>query len=239
MNIIENPHLPKDDVSLFICDNTLNLGNNFLPSFALSDVLFGINSHPDMSICPLYNGDVVVAKEGYDYYKKILPASLNVIKGENDLKKDYPFDIAFNVVILNGKLFHNLKYTDKAILKYCQNKNLEFVNVKQGYTKCSTLIVDEKSVITSDEKLNEIYLQNGIDSLFVSNDDILINNFDHGFIGGCGGKISKDTIGFFGDITKHKDFLKIKEFLTKRNITHKMITYGPLFDYGSLIPLCT
>lgn len=239
MNVIKKPHLPDYDVSLFVCDNVLNSGSNFLPSFTLSDVLFGINSHPDMSVCPLFDGDVIVAKEGYCYYKKILPESLNIIKGENDLKKEYPFDIALNAVIIDGKLFHNLKYTDKALLKYCQNKNIEFVNVKQGYTKCSTLIVDEKSVITSDKKLNEIYLKNGLDSLFVSNDDILINNFEHGFIGGCGGKISKDTIGFFGDITKHKDYMKIKEFLTKRNIKHKMILNGPLFDYGSLIPLCT
>ena len=239
MYVIRKPHLPKEEVALFICDNTVNSGSNFLPSFTLSDVLFGINSHPDMSICPMFDGDVIVAKEGYDYYKKNLPKCLNIIKGENDLKKDYPFDIALNVVIIDGKLFHNLKYTDKAILKYCQNKNLEFVNVKQGYTKCSTLIVDEKSVITSDEKLNEIYLENGLDSLLVQSDEILINNFDHGFIGGCGGKISESTIGFFGDITKHKDYIKIEQFLTKRNIKHKMILKGALFDYGSLIPLCT
>jgi hypothetical protein len=127
MYVIRKPHLPKEEVSLFVCDKMLNIGSNFLPSFTLSDVLFGINSHPDMSICPMFDGDVIVAKEGYDYYKKILPKCLNIIKGENDLKKDYPFDIALNVVIIDGKLFHNLKYTDKAILKYCQNKNLEFV----------------------------------------------------------------------------------------------------------------
>lgn len=239
MNVIKNPHLPSDEVTLFLCDNTLNLGSGYLPSFSLPSVLLGINSHPDMSFCPLYNGDVVVSKTGYDYYKKILPECLNLIKGENDLKKEYPFDIAYNVVIIDGKLYGNLKYTDKAIIKYCQNKNIELVNVKQGYTKCSTLIVNEKSVITSDKKLNDIYMLNGLDSLFVSSDEIFINNFDHGFIGGCGGKISKDTVGFFGDITKHKDYLKINDFLTKRNIRHKMIISGPLFDYGSLIPLCT
>jgi len=76
MNVIKKPHLPDYDVSLFVCDNVLNSGSNFLPSFTLSDVLFGINSHPDMSVCPLFDGDVIVAKEGYCYYKKILPETI-------------------------------------------------------------------------------------------------------------------------------------------------------------------
>lgn len=237
--VIKNPYLPKEGVSLFLCDNhIINLNNSFA-SFTHPDILNGINTHPDMTLCPLYNGDVLVCKKGYDYYKKLETFGINVIKGENDIEKNYPFDIAYNVVIIDNKLFSNTKNTDKGIIKYCEDKNMEIINVKQGYTKCSTLLVDEKSVITCDRKLNEAYLEHGIDSLLVSNDSILINGFDHGFIGGCGGKISKNIMGFFGDVTKHRDFEKINNFLIERNITYKILLKGDLFDYGSLIPLCT
>lgn len=239
MKLVKSPHLPEGVASLFMCDRSINkkLENSFL-SFEHENVLNGINTHPDMTFCPLYDGDAVVCKEGYEYYKKLTEYGFNIIKGENVLKKEYPFDIAYNVVLLNGKLFHNLKYTDKAILDYCKKRNVELVNVKQGYTKCSTLIVDKKSVITCDKKLNDVYNKHGIDSILVSNSDILINGFDHGFIGGCGGRISDKTIGFFGDVTVHRDFKLIKEFLDKKNQSYKILIDGPLFDYGSLIPLC-
>lgn len=238
MKPVKKPYLPDGDVLLFVCDRAINekIENSFL-SFEEKSVLSGINTHPDMTLCPLYNGDIVVSKDSYEYYKKLSSYGLNIIKGESELKKDYPFDIAYNALVLDKKLFHNIKYTDKVILDYCKKNNIELVNVRQGYTKCSTLVVDEKSVITCDKKLNEIYNDCGISSLLVSNEEILINNFDHGFIGGCGGRISKKIIGFFGDITKHRDYERIKSFLIERNIEIKLLTKGPLFDYGSIIPL--
>ena len=242
MNFIKNPHLPEGEVTLFLkdrCADNIKL-NNLKDAYCHGNILSGINTHPDMTFCSLKDGDAVVAKEGYDYYKKLLsPYGFNIIKGENETKKEYPYDISLNCVIIDNKLFHYLDYTDKAIIKYCEKNEIEPINVKQGYTKCSTLIVDEKSVITCDRKLNEIYEQNGINSLFVDNSDIKINNFDHGFIGGCGGKISKDKIAFFGDIEKHKDYNKISAFLNERKITYISIMKGPLFDYGTLIPLLT
>ena len=54
--------------------------------------------------------------------------------------------IAFNVVIISGILFHNLKYTDRGIVEYCEQKGIRMVNVKQGYTKCSCLPVSKKAV---------------------------------------------------------------------------------------------
>ncbi|MBR4892852.1 MAG: hypothetical protein IKZ35_02595 [Clostridia bacterium] len=239
MKIIKNPYLPQNEVSLFVYDKTIEFLKDGFKSYEDKNVLKGINTHPDMTLCPLFNGDVVVSPESYSYYSKLSSFGLNIIKGETTLKKDYPFDIAYNLVILGNKLFHNLKYTDKAVLKYLENKGVEFINVRQGYTKCSTLIVDENSVITCDMGLHKIYQKNMIDSLLISNNTICINNFNHGFIGGCGGRISHNTIGFFGDVTKHPDFIKIEEFLTKKNLKFKVLFDTPLFDYGSLIPLCT
>ncbi len=238
MNFVENPYLPEKEISLFVCDPSVNFEKGFF-SYTHKDILNGINTHPDMTLCPVFSGEVFVCPESYEHYKPLENYGVKLIKGETSLKKAYPYDIAYNLVVLKGKLFHNLKYTDKGILKYLKKRNIEFVDVKQGYTKCSTYIVDENSVITCDRKLQEIYEANGIEALFVDNSQIKINGFDHGFIGGTGGKISKNEAGFFGDITAFKDYDKINDFLSRKGITVKILTSGPLFDYGSLIPLTT
>jgi len=238
--INSNPHLPDSEACLFLLDRRAEKVklNNIVQSYEHNNLLAGINTHPDMTFCPLEKNKAVVAKEAYEYYNEmLLKYGYEIMKGENTLKKEYPYDIAYNCVILGGKLFHKIEYTDKAILDYCKENNIELINVTQGYTKCSTLIVDEKSVITCDKKLNEVYLKNGIASICVDNKCIRINNFDHGFIGGCGGKISKNKIAFFGNIKEHPDYQRINEFLRERNVSHLSLTDGQLFDYGSLIPL--
>ncbi len=236
MSFLKNPYLPENKVTLFVCDPLLKSEGSFY-SYTHPGLLKGINTHPDMTLCPLFDGDVFVCPESYEYYKPLEDYGLKLVKGENSLKKEYPYDIAYNLVVLNGKLFHNLKYSEKGILKYLEKAGVEFIDVKQGYTKCSTYIVDEKSVITCDKKLCEVYEKNGIEALLVDNKEIKINGFDHGFIGGTGGKISKTEAGFFGDVTVIKDYEKINSFLSKRGITIKILKNGPLFDYGSLIPL--
>ena len=116
MGSIKKPYLPEEDIKLFICDKSAEDINNSFPSYESKNVLKGINTHPDMSVCPLYDGDIIVSKESFEYYKKLSNSEINVIKGKNEIKKDYPFDIAFNAVIISGILFHNLKYTDRGII---------------------------------------------------------------------------------------------------------------------------
>lgn len=240
MEFVKNMGLPDKDITLFICDRMcekIDLAK-VVPSYEHSEILNGIATHPDMTFCHLGGNKCVVAKEAYEYYKEHLSQyGLEIIKGKNEIKKEYPYDISLNCVIINNILFHKLKYTDEAIIDYCEAENIKLVNVNQGYTKCSTLIVDEKSVITCDEKLYEIYLENKISALYVSNKGIEINGFDHGFIGGCGGKISKEKIGFFGELEKFADFVKVREFLKKHNIEYVNLRKGMLKDYGTLIPL--
>lgn len=242
MKFVENPWLPEDDCTTFIIDKKAqkysNCFQNVILTISHSSLMSGIDAHPDMCVCHLGGGYIAVAKEQYDYYNKIL--SLNgftVICGENDIAKDYPYDIAFNCVLLNNRLFHKLSYTDKAILKYAEQNNFELVDVKQGYTKCSTLIVDNNSVITSDEGLYKIYKSKNIDVLKVDNTKIALENFNYGFIGGTGGLVSKNKMAFFGKIKDHINYNNIKEFLSQRNIEIIELSSDKLTDYGSIIPL--
>ncbi|MBQ4109478.1 MAG: hypothetical protein IJC74_01210 [Clostridia bacterium] len=240
MSFITKPYLPENKISHAVCDRNFKgeiNGVTLIPSYCDKTVLSGIDTHPDMSICPLGDGFFAVSKNSFEYYTELFSGlSVKLLKGENSLKSDYPYDIAMNAVILNGCLFHNLEYTDKAILKFAENYGWKMVNVKQGYTKCSTLIVTENSVITSDKGLAKAYTENGIEALLISPGNIKLKNFDYGFIGGSGGKISKEEILFFGDVKLHPDFYKINEFLAEKNIKY-VCADGELTDFGSLVPL--
>lgn len=242
MNFVKQPYLPDNDASLCIIDKNAEICSlkdlNIIRTTVIKNVLEGIDTHPDMCVCHLENNKIVVSPDSYQYYNEILSDfGFEIIKGDSVLSPEYPSDIAYNCVLINGKLFHNLKYTDKKILEFAQDNNYERINVKQGYTKCSTLIVDSESVITSDAGLYKVYINNGIKTLYVSNEKIKLRNFNCGFIGGCGGLLSKNKMAFFGDVKKHPDYNRIREFLSERNIEIICICEGEISDYGSIIPL--
>lgn len=234
--------MPENTVTLSIIDRNFNTINQYLKNTVITkelvNVLDGIDTHPDMCICPLGDNLLVVEPTVYEYYFNLLKNyGFELIKGESILSKNYPYDIAYNCVILNNILFHKLSHTDNKIIEYAEKFNFKKVDVRQGYTKCSTLIIDNNSVITSDICLHKAYIDNGIDSLYVSYEGINLKGFSNGLIGGCGGLINKNLIAFFGNIYIHKDFKDIEKFLKKRNIDIVSLSDDELTDFGSIIPL--
>ncbi|WP_334293418.1 DUF6873 family GME fold protein, partial [Clostridioides difficile] len=111
-----------------------------------------IKYHPDICICNLGKGDIIVAPNVYNQYKELLSIyKFNIIKGEDNLLNRYPYDIPYNIAIVGDYAIHNFKDTDKAILDYIENNKLKKINIEQGYSKSSICIVDRKSIITSDK----------------------------------------------------------------------------------------
>jgi len=242
MKLTEKPHIPKGKCTLLIADRTNNLipknDAEIIYTCESNKILPGINTHPDMQVCHLGGGDIVVCEEFFDYYNNALtPRGFNVIKGENTISPDYPSDIAYNCVILKDTLYHKLSHTDRSILEYAERKQMRTVNVRQGYTGCSTLIVGERTVITSDKGLYKAYENDGIDVLYIDNKTIRLSGFDYGFIGGCGGMISEKEIFFFGNLKRFCEYNKIYKFLNERNIKITYETEETLTDFGGIIPL--
>ncbi|MGL4850008.1 MAG: DUF6873 family GME fold protein [Clostridium sp.] len=163
--------------------------------------------------------------------------SLNIsyILSENSLEKDYPNNIFLNALITNTFLLHNLNFTDSKLLKYFSN--LSFLDTKQGYTNCSVLKVSDTAFITSDTKIYESLLNEGFHVLKVPPGDILLEDFDYGFIGGVGGLVNPHTMVFFGSLNYYKHGAEIKEFLMNHNVTPIFLKDGPLTDRGSIFTL--
>lgn len=197
-----------------------------------------INYHPDISVCKLDYNNIIVAPNVYDYYKEVLAKyHFNVIKGNSIIEMKYPHNIQYNVCIFGQYAIHNFDYTDKHILDYLNKNNFTKIHVRQGYAKCSVCIVDDSSIITSDVGIYNKVKEYDIDCLLIEKGHIDLFELNYGFIGGCSGLISHDKLAFFGDVTKHPDYDKINDFVSKRNIEIVSLSNENLLDLGSIIPL--
>lgn len=157
------------------------------------------------------------------------------------LGKKYPDDIIYNAVCTGKFFIHNLKFTDIHLLNAVQErygKDICYVNVKQGYTRCSCLPVNETAFITSDQGISSALRNHGADVLLIESGHISLPGFDYGFIGGCGGNIiisGRHTVIINGDITSHPDYKNIADFLKAHDIDLVFFKDYPLEDIGSIL----
>ncbi|MPW27273.1 hypothetical protein GC105_16015 [Alkalibaculum sp. M08DMB] len=206
----------------------------------LNTLYNAVKSHADIQCFPLDNHTVIVHPEidcrtlaEFNNYK------IKVIFGEKSLKCNYPDNIAYNAVKVGNKIFHNFKYTDTTLYKTLTQNGYELIEVKQGYTKCSVLVVDNNSIITSDRGIAKIAIENKIEVALISPGNIDLPGLNYGFIGGASGTLSEDRLVFFnGDITLHPDGDEIISYLTKKRFDIVSLSKRKLIDVGSffLIP---
>jgi len=247
MNFAQNSFTIKNKLQLAIVDkripqtiedNLNNIGVNIIKSTACSNTYDAIKYHPDISVCKLNSNNIVVAPNVYDYYKEVLkPYGFNVICGESTIKNKYPYNIHYNIVILEKFAIHNFKYTDKVILDYIEKNNIEKINVSQGYCKCSICVVDDNSIITSDEGIYKEVIKHDIDCLLIEKGHIDLFELNYGFIGGCSFLLSNNELAFLGNIKKHPDYDKILNFVKSKNKKLISLSNDKLIDLGSVIQL--
>ena len=241
---IKNPYLPQNTVNLFACADRKEV------CFALSD--FGAEvikikkskafepcecDHSDMHICHLADKKVVVYKEDTYLSEALLKRGFDVIYAKKKKTSKYPDCAALNALILGRFLVCNKKAVDDTILDYANENEMKIIDCKQGYTRCSSLVVNEKAVITDDVSVYKA-LENEVEVLLISKADIYLDDNKSGFIGGCAGYIDKNTIAFCGNIKHHPDFEKIAAFLKKHKTEYVCIGEGKLCDIGTIMPLC-
>lgn len=247
MEFNNHPFIANGDLCLVLVDeriswqmeNELKKRNiEILKSIECKNTYNSIGYHPDICVFYLGDGRIIVEPKVYEEYKSMLKGyGFKVLKGEREVKEKYPYNVHYNVAIVGEYAIHNFKYTDPTILRYIEENNLKKINIKQGYAKCSICIVDDKSIITSDEGIYNSLKETDIDCLLIRSGHIKLENMNYGFIGGCTGLISKNKIAFCGDVTNHPDYESIKEFLKSKNKEIVILSKEKLLDLGSIIPL--
>lgn len=134
----------------------------------------------------------------------------------------YPKDVNLCAALIGNKVLHNSNYTDPEILAL----GLENIYVKQGYARCTALIIDDKSIITADNGIASAAKRCGIDVLLISDEGIILDGFDKGFIGGAS-FMAGDTVYFIGDINRHPDGAAICEFIQCHGVNYCSLTKNP------------
>ncbi len=242
-----NPTIPESNVRLVIVDKNAPIQlleylkeNNieYILSTNVKNTIDAVSTHPDMQICNISKREFVCEPTTYEYYKKHLEIyGANVSCGHFVSGVNYPADVAYNVVVANNTLIHNVKYTDTTVLSAAKLNGYSICNVKQGYTKCATCIINKDAAITADVGIYNTLTSNGFDCLLIKNAGINLGNRNDGFIGGCCGLISSDKLLFCGDINMHSDAEKICSFVKNHGVEPISAFKGSLTDIGSIIPV--
>lgn len=242
-----NPFILKKRATIAIVDGRIEkeieqslveLGLHVIKTIKCNEVEESISYHPDIVISPINYNTLVVAPNVFDYYKDILSSfNLDIIKGEKKLKCKYPHDIAYNVGRLSNIAIHNLNYTDEIVRYYLKKENIELINVKQGYSKCSLAVVGENAAITSDKPIFIKLTALGFNMLLIRSGNISLLGQKYGFIGGTGGSLSINEYMFAGSFSEHPDKENILKFLNKNKINPISLSSKKIVDIGTIITL--
>lgn len=247
MNFINNPYIPDKKIKTALVDyriapeaerSLIEMDIELIKTVPCNDLYDAIKGHPDIVVHYIKDNELVVAPNVFDVMQPLLEKKgFALTKGETWLCRNYPQNIAYNVLRIGSKAFHNTKYTDKTILKEFEKNEIELIHVNQGYAKCSTCIVNENTIITSDYKISKIAEEHGIESLLIEPGEILLEGMNYGFIGGASGLLSNNILSFTGSLERIKDNYKIFDFLSSKGIEVKILSTKQIFDIGSIIPL--
>lgn len=184
------------------------------------DVYEEILGHSDIFYCKIHN--------------EIIAAPNSIIKdnrfivGQAKVERNYPNDVPYNVCQVGNKIVGS-KYTDKSIKPD--------ILVKQGYIKCSIAVTGDNSCITSDKGIEKALKREGIDVLYVEENNIKLLKKDgsvskmKGFIGGAT-LVFDNKFVIFGDSNYLTNKEKLLEHLHKHQL--ELIDFEGLeiYDYG-------
>ena len=198
---------------------------------ANKNLLRGLDTHTDILVHPLPSGELVVDRDNFGYYKKILPDK-KILPSHSSLSKKYPKDVPLNAFTFKNYFIHNLKFTDQVLLDYYKNSGYEMKNIKQGYGKCSSLVTED-FIITSDGGIYES-LKDFIPIYKINHGEIRLQNFNYGFIGGASGALGK-KIFFTGDFSHHSSYEEILKIINNYDYEIEILSKDPIEDYGSIL----
>lgn len=203
-----------------------------------------IASHVD--IYYLKVGDVVFSAPEK---KGLVP--FNTVSCTTPIGAEYPADIPYNVCVVGNNALHNFKYTDNIVKFYLERHGYNLINVEQGYSNCSTCVIDRNSCITSDIGIAKALLDTGVDTLFVTEPDIklkkrlsdvfkdeyrmsFVDSKMQGFIGGAMARLG-DTVILFGDVSNLVNGTKIMRFIEKKGLKFHHFEGLDVVDYGGVL----
>ena len=200
-----------------------------------------VSSHADMLLFRLDNR--VFCNEEYyrqntDVFSRIEEYGYVIEHSDFYVSSEYPNDVALNQAVIGKNIFGRADSCAESILKYADTHGYTYISIKQGYAKCSTLILNDDAVISADLGIISIAQNLNINTLQIENSvgSISLCGYDYGFIGGASA-VYEDKVFFFGNHLLHSQGKKIDTFCKKRGYTPIPLAQETLCDVGGAIIL--
>lgn len=252
IKLLSTPFLPQNKVSCVAVSgensaiisalHRLNIATiEIVPNYKLDK---SIRNHADCMILPLKD-EILIDETQYcgneefvNYFTNIegnITEQLKVC--EKRVCSPYPNDVIMNIKVIGNKILCNTKYVADEVSAYVANHNISLIHCNQGYCGCSCIIINDNALITDDESIYVSCKSNGIDCICVDKGSVQLSGHSYGFIGGGCGMIDRNTLAFCGELEKHSEYKKIKQFLMKYEINYINLIDGDLIDIGGIIPL--
>lgn len=196
--------------------------------FRSKDLVYeSISGHPDVFMHPINDKLLVAPNLPKKYFNWLKENQINYRVGKQRVGKKYPDTAYYNVASGDGLFVHKEKITDPTLLE--ELAGLQFIHTNQAYSRCNTLILDSKNIITSDAGLHKTMP----DSFLVNPRGILLPGFINGFFGGCCGVFNKKVF-ITGKLDNHSQGKDIRNYIEKANYEIVELYDGPLFDGGGI-----
>lgn len=195
-----------------------------------------VASHPDMLV--FFAHDAIFCTRPYF---EIAQKELETISARcqkpirlvsDEVGSVYPRDILLNAAPLGDRLICHPKHTARELTALC-----EVVPVKQGYAKCSTVILGSRAIITEDTSIAQAAEQHGIDVLRIFPNAVHLEGYDTGFLGGAASLApygGTDNIYFCGDLNSHPNAREIQLFCKQHGFSAVSLSNEPLTDVGTI-----
>lgn len=191
-------------------------------------------AHADLSVFRARENRYYLAQylKSSEIHKTISYNGSEVMFPDISQGKNYPEDVQLNISVCKNRAILCRKTASGEITEFLESCGTEIIECRQGYAACCTLWAGENAIITSDKGIYFAAAAAGINTLQISQGGILLSGFDYGFIGGAALRLNDGLLAFTGDIEKHPDGNRIKEFISEQGIEYVCLTDGELFDIG-------
>lgn len=198
--------------------------------FSTSGICYeAISGHPDIFFFQ-HPGGLVVAPNTPDRYINLLrERGISFEKGDLPVGKQYPETAHYNALYTHNGILHNIYVTDNNVKKW----HKKMIHCKQAYARCNAIEIGNW-LITSDKGIERTLLNESRKVLYVSPQNIVLQGFENGFLGGCCGMEQK-KIYFCGSIGNLPQSNEIKTTISGEGWEITELFDGPLHDVGSIL----
>ena len=216
-------------------------GFNIIPLPADNRLAPQVSSHADMLLLAIE--DTVFCNNAYceknkSIFDLIADYGYKICKCDFEVSNKYPNDVSLNQAVIAKNIIGREQSCAKSVLEYAATHGFTYNSINQGYAKCSTLILNEKAVISADTSVIATVERLGISALKIRNGviEITLDGYDYGFIGGASA-VYEDKVYFFGNLSLHTDSDEITKFCQSNGMNPISLGKDKLCDIGGAIIL--